>query len=195
MTSGVYQLQVRLREVDEVPGSTIQFADIRFATNGIEVLGQPIHSPLPGENAEDSTPHDTFADAQVLGNVLSSDRAMISLAGSLDSGADIDWYQFEVEYEEVESIEGFNSREKFATFVFDLDYADGFVRADTFVSLFNEDGELIISAGDSNHVDDRPRPLNGPDTVDLSRGTVGSLDPFLGPVTIPDGLMSLLEHA
>ena len=34
---------------------------------------------------------------------------------------------------------------------------------------------------------DRPRPLNGPDTVDLSRGTVGSLDPFLGPVTIPEG--------
>ena len=187
MTSGVYQLQVRLREVDEVPGSTIQFADIRFATNGVEVLGQPIHSPLTGENAEDSTPNDTFADAQVLGNVLSSDRAMISLAGSLDSSADIDWYQFEVEYKGVESIEGFNSREKFATFVFDLDYADGFVRADTFVSLFNEDGELIISDGDSNHVDDRPRPLNGPDTVDLSRGTVGSLDPFLGPVTIPEG--------
>ena len=70
MTSGVYQLQVRLREVDEVPGSTIQFADIRFATNGIEVLGQPIHSPLTGENAEDSTPNDTFADAQVLGNVF-----------------------------------------------------------------------------------------------------------------------------
>ena len=153
MTSGVYQLQVRLREVDEVPGSTIQFADIRFATNGVEVLGQPIHSPLTGENAEDSTPNDTFADAQVLGNVLSSDRAMISLAGSLDSSADIDWYQFEVEYKGVESIEGFNSREKFATFVFDLDYADGFVRADTFVSLFNEDGELIISDGDSNHVE------------------------------------------
>ena len=53
LTSGVYQLQLRLRETDEVPGSTVQYADIRYATNGIEVFGQPTHSPLTGEAGED----------------------------------------------------------------------------------------------------------------------------------------------
>ena len=53
LTSGVYQLQLRLRETDEIPGSTVQYADIRFATNGIEVFGQPTHSPLTGEAGED----------------------------------------------------------------------------------------------------------------------------------------------
>ncbi len=41
LTRGAYQLQLRLREADEVPGSAIRNSDIRFATNGIEVLGLP----------------------------------------------------------------------------------------------------------------------------------------------------------
>ncbi len=41
LTSGIYQLQIRLREVDEVPVRTVQYADIRYATNGIEMIGQP----------------------------------------------------------------------------------------------------------------------------------------------------------
>ena len=51
-TLGVYQLQVRLREIDEVPGSTVLNADIRYATNGIELFGVPGHSPLLGEAFE-----------------------------------------------------------------------------------------------------------------------------------------------
>ena len=53
VTSGVYDVQVRLREKDEMPGSTIRFSDIRYATNGIRTLGLPAHSPLTGEIAED----------------------------------------------------------------------------------------------------------------------------------------------
>jgi len=55
LTSGVYQLQLRIRELDEVPGSTISFADIRYAENGIEIIGGPTHSPLLGEITEDAS--------------------------------------------------------------------------------------------------------------------------------------------
>ncbi len=53
LTSGVYQFQVRLNEFADFPGSTIRYADIRYAQNGIEVLGLPKHSPLLGEVSED----------------------------------------------------------------------------------------------------------------------------------------------
>ena len=38
-TSGEYRLQIRLRQLDEFPGSTVRYADIRYATNGIELIG------------------------------------------------------------------------------------------------------------------------------------------------------------
>ncbi len=39
-TQGGYQLQIRLQETDEIAGSTIRYADIRYATNGIEAIGR-----------------------------------------------------------------------------------------------------------------------------------------------------------
>ena len=48
LTTGAYRLQVRLQQDNEVPGSTVQYADIRFATTGIEVRGVPGNSPLLG---------------------------------------------------------------------------------------------------------------------------------------------------
>ncbi len=59
---GGYQLQLRLRELDEIPGSTVQFADIRFARTGIEVLGTPQHSPLLGESGETTADNETRAN-------------------------------------------------------------------------------------------------------------------------------------
>ena len=53
LTSGAYQLQIRLQEKDEIPGSTVRFSNIAYAQNGIEVRGQPIHGPLQGEAAEE----------------------------------------------------------------------------------------------------------------------------------------------
>ncbi|MDA1229485.1 MAG: DVUA0089 family protein, partial [Planctomycetota bacterium] len=52
LTSGAYQLQVRVNQRDEAPGSTVRFADIRFATNGIEMYGLNAHSPLSAEAGE-----------------------------------------------------------------------------------------------------------------------------------------------
>ena len=51
-TSGLYELRVRLRQRDEKPGSTVQYADIRYPTIGIDAIGLPSHSPLTGENGE-----------------------------------------------------------------------------------------------------------------------------------------------
>ncbi len=65
--AGKYQLQVRLQQVDEFPGSTVQYADIRFAQTGIDVRGLPNRSPLVGEAGELPTDNNTFATAQTAG--------------------------------------------------------------------------------------------------------------------------------
>ena len=52
LSKGSYQLQIRLSEVDEVPGSSVSYADIRYAQNGLSFVGVPGNSPLLGENAE-----------------------------------------------------------------------------------------------------------------------------------------------
>ncbi|MEL7267389.1 MAG: hypothetical protein AAFP69_21625, partial [Planctomycetota bacterium] len=48
-STGVYELQIRGRELDEHAGSTVRNAEIRFAAAGITVEGGPIHSALVGE--------------------------------------------------------------------------------------------------------------------------------------------------
>src|SRR4029078_2437305 len=46
LTSGRYQLNIRLRQMDEVPGSQIRYSNINNATVGIDVVGLPLHSLL-----------------------------------------------------------------------------------------------------------------------------------------------------
>ncbi len=87
-TTGVYQLQVRLREEDEFPGSTVRMAEIRNATTGIEVVGAPTHSPLTGEAAEaidvyQNDANNQFANAVDLGNLLNTDRGTLSVGGEI----------------------------------------------------------------------------------------------------------------
>ena len=55
LTSGAYQLQVRLREAQEWAGSTFNYADVRYAMNGVHLRGLPGESPLIGEAAEDES--------------------------------------------------------------------------------------------------------------------------------------------
>ena len=182
LVGGSYQLQVRLQELDEEPGSSIQFADIRFATEGVELVGLPVHSPLAGEVGEDETSNnDTAGGAQSLGNLLQTDRSVVSVAGSLSTAGDVDFYTFDVSYEDVQT-QGTGMAA-----VFDLDYADGLARANTNISIFDAAGNLILVGSDSNVADDRPAPLQGTDLDDLSRGTIGPLDPFVGTVELPVG--------
>jgi hypothetical protein len=197
-TRGTYQMQVRLRELQEVPGSSIDYADIRFARNGIELAGVPRHSPLVGETAErggdpsnpiDNTdgPNNTFLGAQELGNLLQTDRKTISLAGNLSSASDVDWFTFTIDYPSLST-----PLSEYLSTVFDIDYADGIGRADMSMYLFapTPDGSsatLVRFGENSNILDDRHASIPSAGNSDLGRGSTGSLDPFIGPTELPAG--------
>ena len=182
---GNYELQIRLRETDEIAGSSIWYSDIRYGTTGVTIEGAPLHSPLSGEAAEANIANDTVGASQNLGNLLATDRATLSTAGRVDGAADVDFYNFEVSYNSVQQ-QGTG-----AAVMLDLDYADGIARVDTSLNVFDAAGNLIYVGQDSNIADDRPAPLNGADMDDLSRGTVGPLDPFVGSIELPVGTYSV----
>ncbi|MBM4022321.1 MAG: matrixin family metalloprotease, partial [Planctomycetes bacterium] len=179
-SSGAYELRVRLRQRDEKPGSVVRYADIRFPTVGIDVLGLPRNSLLTGETGETTAANDMFTDAQYVGNLLESDRSTISIAGEIGSSTDVDWYKFALNYEQ---IQGTTPPPAWAT-VFDIDYADGF-RGDLTLAVFDFKGTLLYIGHDSDIRDDQPGGGQGNDFDDVSRGTLGKLDPFIGTVQLP----------
>ncbi len=197
LTKGNYQLQIRLTEVDEVPGSSLNYADIRFAQNGIELVGVPTNSPLLGENGEvevrdidgdgildpATESNSAFANAQALGNLLQTNRQAISVAGNLDTTTDVDWFSFDIDYQRIRPS---SIREYFST-VLDIDYANGIGRPDVSMYVFDSAGNLLLGGLGSNLVDDQASPLNASDNSDLSRGSAGSLDPFIGSYELPSG--------
>jgi hypothetical protein len=187
LTSGAYQFQIRLSEVDEVPGTTVRYADIRYATTGIQVLGQPTHSPLTGETAEVES-GDTRANSQYVGNMGTSDRGAIAISGALANGNDIDWYSFDVEYEGIENIPGHTdlTPEHYST-VIDLDFADGIGRGNFSVYVYNAAGTLVYMGQDSSIASDRPTPATSVTQYDGARGTFGTKDASIGPVELPEG--------
>ncbi|PHS17010.1 MAG: hypothetical protein COA78_03460 [Blastopirellula sp.] len=208
ITAGVYQMQIRLSEVDEFAGSTVRYADIRNAINGISVFGQPSSSPLLGESAEDANDNnDTFGNAHDLGNIFNSDHAALSVAGNLDTAfeaevdylnsiivtlqdGDIDWYSFDLQYDNTQTIPGTSDENLYASLVFDLDYAAGLARANAIISVFDEDGALILTSQDSGISDDlnHPEVAGQSDTnSDLSRGSTSNGDPLIGNISLPVG--------
>jgi hypothetical protein len=184
LTSGSYDVQIRIREQQEFPGSTVQFADVRFATNGVYASGLPFHSPLTAEASVgmlDNTPTDggTF-----VGNVHMSDRGAISVAGSITQG------QTNVIIFDVGDV-NLISADPSTTYPIsiDFDYADGLNRPNLTATLVTRTGN--ITSNGSDIIDDRPGPLKGSDLTDLSRGSVGLGDPFIGPVSLPAGRYTL----
>lgn len=183
LTSGEYQLQIRLNQRDEVPGTIVKFADIRYAQNGVHVKGLPYHSPLTGESGEDGT-IDALNNSSTglpveLGNMLYSDRASLSFGGNLTSEGDIDFYKFRVDLEEIQEAAGSTGGAKTWSTVIDLDWADGLNRPDTTFAIFRRNGQLVYIARESNIADDQANPAQGQDT-DLTRGSLSVFDPFLG---------------
>ncbi|MDX1924959.1 MAG: DVUA0089 family protein [Pirellulaceae bacterium] len=105
---------MRTREAQENPGSSVQYADIRYATNGIQLRGLPRRSPLLGEFQEDessvggtasnndvtgtnvNTGGTLISRDQFLGNLLNTDRATISVGGEIATAGDLDFYRFQV---------------------------------------------------------------------------------------------------
>ncbi|MHC4406568.1 MAG: PPC domain-containing protein, partial [Planctomycetota bacterium] len=191
-TSGAYQVQIRVRETHEVPGSTVQFADIRFAINGIELQGFPGHSPLLGETAEIELPggpdiNGTQGTAQDIGNLLVTDRNTLSLAGYLSGASDIDWYQITMDHDAIQSIGGINGFGSVWATVLDIDYASNMARPDLTLWVFDSNGTLILAGGDSDVEDDQPDPIGGASVEQLSRGSVGPFDPLIGTAYLPEG--------
>ena len=208
-SQGAYQLQVRLRDVDEVPGTVVKHANLRYATTGIEVFGQPAHSPFLGEQGDvevfsgvsgnnaygpgvDGDGNPTGEQAQYIGDPLRADRTAISLAGDLTTFTtafdpdnpgetyDIDWYQFDVEWDHLASYStALDLIPGSASMTFDIDYADGTSSADMAFVVLDREGRLVYISDDSNIQNDQTD-----DIEDLSAGSFGNLDPFLGPVDL-----------
>lgn len=190
LTQGAYQLQVRLQEKDEFGGTVVRYADIRYATNGIEVRGLPTHSPLTGEHIDiepNGGGNNAFGGAQNVGNALNVDRGALSISGVLSSETDVDWYQFNLN---VDKIQAFGPPELLYSMMFDIDYADGLGRANTVISIFDDLGRLVLSSKDSNVSDDQPPPLDAAGVADMLRGSVGKTDALIGPVLMPAGVGS-----
>ena len=150
-SQGRYELQVRLKAQDAVPGTTVQYANIRYAENGVKIYGPPSDSPLVGEASEDESINDNYSEsvrfartddedqyvvpdssplnteypyevsAQNIGNVLTSRQGAISVAGALEGFGDVDWYQFEVSSLDYSIFNNTRSID----LIFDVDYADG----------------------------------------------------------------------
>ncbi len=190
LTSGGYNLQIRLQEEDEFAGTTIQFADIRFAETGIAVEGQPTHSPLVGESAENETGN-TPAAAGALPNLMDYERGALAVRGSITGTSDVDFFNFEVNYVGTQQIAGVSLTAPHVPVVFDIDYADGLARADLAMAVFDSTGRLILFGQDSNVAEDQAGPLEGTDLDDLTRGSVGTFDPFIGGVELPGGRYSV----
>ncbi|MEX0792163.1 MAG: hypothetical protein WD045_03450, partial [Pirellulaceae bacterium] len=190
VTSGVYQFQIRLREQDEFAGSSIRFADIRYAQNGIAVFGQPAHSPLLGESAESpNANNNVIQNAQYLGNVFNSERATLGVAGNIDGKNDVDWFKLDLNYDSVQAIAGVSDETEYASIIFDMDYAAGTGRVNPVVSIYNSNGQLVFTGQGSNVNDDltHPQTPGNPGNADLTRGSTGNGDPYLGTIQLPAG--------
>ncbi|HJT32931.1 MAG TPA: DUF4394 domain-containing protein, partial [Pirellulales bacterium] len=183
LSGGQYQLQVRLQEQVEVPGSEVQYSDIRYATNGIDVEGLPAHSPLIANTTSISA--GSQGGAQDLGNLLTSDTNSINVGGNLQTPQQVDWYKFELTYAEIQVI-GPPSPKTWST-MFNVGYADGLTRANTEIDVYDSQGDLIYVGRDSNVADQQPRPNAGLDANELLHSSFGTLDPSIGPVTMETG--------
>ena len=209
ISGGNYRVQLRLTEEQQFPGSVVRYSDIRYANNGIHVQGLMASSPLLGEAQENegaafgAASNDTpvgltpGSGGQYVGNLVDGTRNVISVGGALGFASDVDFYQFEVDFA---NTNGFQSA--LQSTVFDIDYADGFNRPDTNISVFYDpDGlpqfggsgsfepRLVFFGSSSNIADDLTSPGGENNAIEkLIRGSVSDGDPFIGPVVLPEGV-------
>jgi|GEM_PF-1219467 len=185
ITAGSYSMQVRLRDQQEFGGSTVQFADIRYATNGIQINGMPNNSPLTGE--ANSAMYDGLTTDGVtdLGPLQLTNKGAISVAGTLVGGSNT--YRFTVGDLASEYVRTPSATSTYPV-VIDVDYADGLNRKRLNIQvLFDNDNDpttpgIPVTPTTRTRtaiVDDLPGPLSGSDLSDLTRGSVGTGDPFV----------------
>ncbi len=189
-SQGGYELHLRLRETDEISGSTVRYADIRYAQTGIQTFGLPAHSLLEGEGALG-----TGTDID-LGNLGNSDRAAVSAAGQITESLDETRYNFQVIRDGVQVIGDFPLEHYGITI--DADFSDGLARPNLNFYLYYSDTDnadayrLVAFGAESNIADDQVDPNDPTNTTDLDRGSFGTLDAFLGSKELPAGFYSLV---
>jgi len=185
ITAGSYTAQIRLRDQQEFAGSTVRFADIRYATNGIQINGMPNNSPLTGEANSAMYDGTTTDGITNLGPLHLTNKAAISVAGTLVGGTNR--YQFTVGDLTSEYVKTPSFASTYPV-VIDVDYADGLNRKRLNIQVLLDDDNDPTTPGipvtptnrtRSAIVDDLPGPLSGSDLVDLTRGSVGTGDPFI----------------
>ena len=157
LTDGSYQLQVRLNPTYQYPGSEVQYADIDYATDGVQVLGQPTKSPLIGNTVSVST-NTSFATAQNLGNLLDTQNAQFSVAGDLTT---TNWYSFQLNYD-LTNLSATSESDWPA--MFQVSYADGLGRPDTTLALYDSSGDLLYIGRSSAVADSQSTPELGADS-------------------------------
>ena len=124
---------------------------------------------------------------QNLGDLIDSKTGTISVGGALSDGSDVDFYQLDIDRDG--SLSGVQR-----STTFDIDYAAGFDRPDTNLSVFysptsNPNSATLILFGESSNVLDDLSNAAGTQQVGelLLRGSISEADPFIGPVALPAG--------
>ena len=127
--------------------------------------------------------HNVAGDLVAPAGPLQSDKLAKSFSGRIDSATDVDWYRFDVTYQNITR----DDAAMYLSTVFDLDYASGFARADMALYVFNGNGELVLMGNDSNIAEDLPSSALGNSTDDLARGSAAVQDPFIGAAELAEG--------
>ena len=121
---------------------------------------------------------------QNLGDLIDSKTGTISVGGALSDISDIDFYQLDIDRD------GSLSNLQRST-TFDVDYAAGFDRPDTNISVFYSptgnpnSARLVLFGENSNVLDDQSSPLETQLIGELlQRGSISESDPLIGPVAL-----------
>ncbi|TWU66700.1 Thermophilic serine proteinase precursor [Crateriforma conspicua] len=127
------------------------------------------------------------ARPQNLGDLIDSKDGAISVGGSLSTSNDVDFYQIDVGRDASLS-------DVSRSTVFDIDYADGYDRPNTNLSVFfsptgnPNDAELVLFGESSSILDDLSSPLDSELVGELlDRGSRTEEDAFIGPINLAQG--------
>ena len=193
-SQGSYNLHVRLGELDEFGGSTINHADIRFATDGITTFGLPANSPLAGNGT-------AIANGSVeLGNIGNTERAALSLGGAFTATTSFVDFTFSLFRDSIQEITQPGAttvaNDDHFALTFDVDYADGLGQPDVNLFLYYGAAQgtaqsLIAFGTGSNILADQVDGNTPGDLSDLSAGSLGVLDAFLGSQELTEGFYTL----
>ena len=168
-------------------GATSSSNDVPWSYQANYLFQTNPNSTIP--NIALGKPFSTGNRPQYVGNVLKSDRGVLSVAGKLSDANDFDFFRFSLTEQDL-----VNNVNSVANLVFDIDYADGINRPDTSLAVYKLGGapgvetwQLIYVGENSNIAEDRRAPLTGSTPIDFSRGSLGPNDPFINTQTLQPG--------